>query len=238
MSRWWQAALLVAVTGCGLLREPTTVPSQQVADEQGLPESALSHPRTMAWARRLCAKMERRPAMELGLVPSRPILPRLEAILAEHGLPRELVAVPAVESGYQAYARGDHGELGIWQLRPATARRFGLEVNARHDERVHVDGSTRAAARYLAFLYARYGDWPLALAAYNAGEGRVDRALAHRPGASFWELAERGALPAISREYVPKILAVVRVMASPTSCHEAVVVESTRAQVGTADRTI
>jgi hypothetical protein len=238
MGRWWQATLLVAVTGCGLLHDGATVTSQPIADEQGLPESALSHPRTMAWARRLCAKMASHPASELGLVPDRPILPRMEAILAEHGLPRELVAVPAVESKYQAYARGDHGELGIWQLRPATARRFGLEVNARHDDRVHVDGSTRAAARYLAFLYARYGDWPLALAAYNAGEGRIDRALARRPGASFWELAERGALPPISREYVPKILAVVRVTASPTSCHQDVAVESTRARVASPDRTI
>jgi hypothetical protein len=238
MGRWWHAALLVAVTGCGLLREPAGVRSQPVSDDQGLPESALSHPRTMAWARRLCAKMASRPAAALGIVPSRPILPRLEAILVEHGLPRELSAVPAVESGYQAYARGDHGELGIWQLRPATARRFGLEVNARHDERVHVDGSTRAAARYLAFLYARYDDWPLALAAYNAGEGRIDRALARRPGATFWELAERGALPAISREYVPKILAVVRVTATPTSCHDAAASESTRASAPSSDRAI
>jgi hypothetical protein len=237
MGRWWHAALLVAVTGCGLLHEPEIFPTRTIADESGLPESALSHPRTMVWARRFCAKMARRPAAALGLVPSRPILPRMEAILVEHGLPRELSAMPAVESGYQAYARGDHGELGIWQLRPSTARRFGLEVNARHDERVHLDGSTRAAARYLAFLYARYGDWPLAIAAYNAGEGRIDRALAHRPGATFWELAERGALPPISREYVPKILAVVRVTASPTSCREAVTVESTRAQAPSSDRT-
>ena len=214
------------------------VPSQPVSDEQGLPESALSHPRTMAYARRLCAKMASRTATALGIVPSRPILPRLEAILVEHGLPRELVAVPAIESKYQAYARGDHGELGLWQLRPATARRFGLEVNARHDERVHLDGSTRAAARYLAFLYARYGDWPLALAAYNAGEGRIDRALAGRPGATFWELADCGALPAISREYVPRIMAVVRVTSSPTSCRDADVVQSTRARAATPDRTI
>ena len=238
MGRWWQAALLVTVTGCGLFREPAAVPTRRVADEQGLPESALSHPRTMAWARRLCAKMASHPASELGLVPDRPILPRMEAILVEHGLPRELVAVPAVESKYHAYARGDHGELGIWQLRPATARRFGLQVNARHDDRVHLDGSTRAAARYLAFLYARYGDWPLALAAYNAGEGRIDRALARRPGATFWDLADHGALPPISREYVPKILAVVRVTSSPTSCRDAVEVQSVRARATSPDPAI
>ena len=229
MRRWWHAALLVAVTGCGLLKEPAPPALEPVADA-GLPASALEHPKTVAWTRRYCAKMATHAPEDLGLVPARPILPRLEAILADLGLPRELVAVPAVESGYQTTARGDHGELGLWQLRPATARRFGLEVNARHDERVHVDRSTLAAARYLQFLYARYGDWPLALAAYNAGEGRVDRALARRPGASFWELAERGALPPISRDYVPRILAVVRLNAAPDACGETMAQRAARSR--------
>lgn len=186
--------------------------------EQGLPAGDLDHPKTVAWTRRFCAKMVTHPAAALGLVPSRPIMPQLEAILVEHGLPRELAAVPAIESRYEASARGDHGELGLWQLRPATARRFGIEVTRKLDERARLDPSTRAAARYLAFLFTRYNDWPLALAAYNAGEGRVDRALAHRPGATFWDLAASGALPPISREYVPKILAVVRLNSGPESC--------------------
>jgi len=217
MTPAWRMALLAAVAGCGFLREPS-VPMPMPVAEQGLSGGDLEHPKTVAWTRRFCAKMVTHPAEALGLVPTRPIIPRLEAILVENGLPRELVAVPAIESRYEQTARGDHGELGLWQLRPATARRFGIEVTARHDERAHLDQSTRAAARYLAFLYARYGDWPLALAAYNAGEGRVDRALARRPGATFWELAERGALPPISREYVPKILAVVRLNSGPESC--------------------
>jgi hypothetical protein len=221
MSRWWHLALLGTLAGCGVLRERSAPSTERVSYEEGLTEGDLSHPRTVAWTRRFCVKMATRAPESLGLVPTRPILPRLEAILAEHGLPRELVAVPAVESQYREFARGHHGELGLWQLRPATARRFGLQVDARTDERSRVDPSTRAAARYLAFLYARYGDWPLALAAYNAGEGRIDRALARRPGATFWDLAERGALPPISREYVPKILAVVRVTSSPQSCAEA-----------------
>ena len=213
-------AVLVAMAGCGAFREPPVMVAEPVA-EDGLPERDLSHPKTLAWTRRYCTKMETRSPTALGLAPERPIVPRVEAILEEHGVPRELSAVPAVESGYKQHARGRHGELGMWQLRPATARRFGIAVNKQRDERSHVDQSTRAAARYLAFLYARYGNWPLSLAAYNAGEGRVDRALAGRPGATFWELAERGALPPISREYVPKILAVVNVVAGPASCTEA-----------------
>jgi len=72
--------------------------------------------------------------------------------------------------------------------------------------------ATRAAAQYLRLLHDRYGDWPLALAAYNAGERRVDRALARDPEASsFWRLAERGYLPRTSQEYVPRFFAVLRV---------------------------
>ena len=213
-------ALLVAMTGCGLFRDPAPEPPPPVA-ESGIPASALNHPKTTTWMRRFCAKLATHPAVDLGLVPSPPILLRMEAILVSHGLPRELSAVPAIESGYQVNARGDHGELGLWQLRPATARRFGLKVSAARDDRSQVDHSTSAAARYLAFLHTRYGDWPLALAAYNAGEGRVDRALARRPGATFWELAERGALSPISREYVPKILAVVRLGTPSSDCPDA-----------------
>lgn len=218
--------LLVAVAACSLHHEPV----RPVASEprSGVLGGALSHPATMAWARRFCTKMATQPTSRLGLVPSRPILPQLEAILAEYGVPRELAAVPAIESGYRQGARGRHGELGLWQLRPATARRFGLQVSAGNDERTHIDSSTRAAARYLAFLYGRYGDWPLALAAYNAGEGRVDRALARSPGATFWELAERKALPRVSRDYVPKILGVVRVTSSPDSCLSVLAPEQSR----------
>jgi len=228
-------AVLVAMTGCGMFREPPVMAPEPAA-ELGVPQSDLAHPKTMAWTRRYCAKMATHSPTELGLAPSGPIVPRVEKILAQHGIPPELSAVPAVESKYDLYARGSHGELGMWQLRPATARRFGIEVNARRDERSHVDESTRAAARYLAFLFARYNDWPLSLAAYNAGEGRVDRALAQRPGATFWELAERGALPAISRDYVPKILAVVNVVAGPASCTEALASTGRRRDVAATPR--
>jgi membrane-bound lytic murein transglycosylase D len=206
------------VTGCGLLRGPEPVAPAPPPIAEGPFDGALTHPRTMVWTQRYCGKLTRRSATALGLRPSGPILPRLEAILAEHDVPRELAAVPAVESGYRTTARGRHGELGLWQLRPATARRFGLEVSKHADDRKAVDSSTRAAARYLAFLYDRYGDWLLALAAYNAGEGRVDRALARHPGATYWDLVDALALPPISREYVPKILAVVQVTANPDAC--------------------
>jgi len=123
-------------------------------------------------------------------------LPGLRRILAAHGVPTSFALLPVIESNFYPMARG---------------RRFGLVVNAHRDDRVQPERATRAAAQYLRLLHDRYGDWPLALAAYNAGERRVDRALARDPEASFWRLAERGYLPRSSRDYVPRFFAVVRV---------------------------
>src|SRR5439155_463797 len=114
---------------------------------------------------------------------------------------------PAHAPGRAGRMRSAPARAGARGTEPAPAaeraRRFGLVVNAHRDDRLQPERATRAAARYLHILYERYGDWPLALAAYNAGERRVDRALARDPEASFWSLAERGWLPRISREYVP-----------------------------------
>jgi membrane-bound lytic murein transglycosylase D len=136
----------------------------------------------------------------------------------EEGLPPSLALLPVIESSFQADAGALDGGRGLWQLQVRTARRFGLVVGKRHDDRLHPERATRAAARYLSALHERYGDWPLALAAYNAGEGRVDRALGRHPGASFWELAEARHLPRVSCDYVPRFLAVVRVVEAQPGC--------------------
>ena len=100
-----------------------------------------------------------------------------------------------------------------------TARRFGLQVSEHRDDRLDPVRSTRAAARYLRLLHDRYGDWPLALAAYNAGEGRIDRALLHHPGATLWDLADGHQVPRMSFDYVSRFLAVVRIVDdSPRDC--------------------
>jgi membrane-bound lytic murein transglycosylase D len=90
---------------------------------------------------------------------------------------------------------------------PATARRYGLTVEAANDHRTDPEHATRAAARYLRDLHKRFGDWKLALAAYNAGEGRVQRAIERAGVRDFDELARRGLLPAETRNYVPAVLA-------------------------------
>jgi len=172
---------------------------------------AVTNPRIDQWEHRLRTKPSLRRATEESLARAAPYLPRLCAILGQYGLPPDLVLLPVVESEFWPTARGRSGERGLWQLRRATARRFGLVVNARRDDRLDPERSTRAAARYLAYLHRRYREWPLALAAYNAGERRVDRARARAHQANFWQLADRKLLPRTSCQYVPHFLAVVRV---------------------------
>jgi hypothetical protein len=127
-------------------------------------------------------------------------------IFAEEGVPLELLVVAEIESSFDPLALSPKGARGPWQLMPSTAERFGLRVNGRTDERIHPERSTRAAARYLRELYTQFGDWLLALAAYNAGEQRVTNAIEKGGTRDFWQLAKRRLLPEETRRYVPAVL--------------------------------
>lgn len=129
--------------------------------------------------------------------------PMFEQVLRDHGLPVDLIWVGLVESGYDPHAHSPKNAAGIWQLIPETAATFGL----RPDERTDPVKSTRAAAQYLKHLYTKFGDWPLALAAYNAGERRIRTALDRTGAADFWQLAATGQIPRETQAYVPAILA-------------------------------
>lgn len=129
-------------------------------------------------------------------------------ILAEEQVPVELLAVAFVESGFNPQSLSPKGARGIWQFMPETAKRYGLPVRPADDHRTHPEHSTRAAARYLRDLYQQFGDWKLALAAYNAGETRVQRIIDQTGIRNFDEMARRGLLPLETRNYVPAVLAV------------------------------
>lgn len=129
--------------------------------------------------------------------------PLLDPILSQVGVPVQLAAVVLVESGGDQGALSPKGARGLWQLMPDTARRYGLRVDADTDERLDVVKSTRAAAEYLRDLYAEFHDWPLALAAYNAGEQTVQQAMA-RTGGTVFSIAAR-ALPSETQNYVPAV---------------------------------
>lgn len=177
------------------------------------------HPSIDVWEEKLRSHHQLRVTTDESLERAERLLPELRRLLEEDGLPPSLALLPAVESSFRTHARAPSGgSAGLWQLRGPTARRFGLTVNRRRDDRLHAARATRAAARYLRYLHDRYGDWPLTLAAYNAGEGRVDRARARQPEASFWELAATGGLPRISADYVPRFLALVRIADDERAC--------------------
>jgi hypothetical protein len=131
-------------------------------------------------------------------------------IFAEEGVPLWLLWVARVESNFDPLARSPKGARGVWQLMPETAARYGLRVSAGMDERLDVEKSTRAAARYLRALYLQFGNWWLALAAYNAGEARVAKAIRQASTGDFWQLANAGLLPEETRRYVPAVLAASR----------------------------
>ena len=134
-------------------------------------------------------------------------VPRMKEIFVAEKLPAELVWVAEVESAFNPEARSPVGAAGLFQLMPATARSLSLSTFP-SDERLQPEKNARAAARYLRQLHGHYHDWPLALAAYNAGEGRVDNLLRQQKAHSFDAIAHR--LPAETQMYVPKIDATMR----------------------------
>jgi soluble lytic murein transglycosylase-like protein len=146
---------------------------------------------------------------------SRPYIYHVVEELSQHNMPLELALLPVVESAYQATALSPMSAAGIWQFIPGTGRDFNLQQTANYDARLDVTASTRAAARFLSGLRNHFGDWLLALAAYNCGQGTVDAAISANRAAGlatdYWSLN----LPAETMDYVPRLLAVAHIFANP-----------------------
>ncbi len=127
------------------------------------------------------------------------------------GLPRELIYLSAIESGFNPRARSGAGAVGPWQFMAGTARHFKLRCDWWVDERQDFVMSSSAATTYLSQLYHQFGDWALVLAAYNAGEGRVGRAIKHAGHDNFWDLR----LPSQTKNHIPKFIAAAMVGEHP-----------------------
>ncbi|MFA5353082.1 MAG: transglycosylase SLT domain-containing protein [Thermodesulfovibrionales bacterium] len=139
----------------------------------------------------------------------------MKGILNEKGLPEDLVFLPIVESGFNLNAYSRAAAVGPWQFISGTAKRYGLVVDWWRDERRDPIKSTNAAAEYLKDLYGMFGSWKLALAAYNAGEGRILRALKKTGTEDYWALMETKQLHSETNEYVPKYIAASLIATAP-----------------------
>ncbi len=139
----------------------------------------------------------------------------ITSILEQEGLPRDLIYLAQAESAFHPRARSRVRASGLWQFMSWRARQYGLKINWWVDERRDPVKSTRAAARHLRDLYDEFGDWYLALAAYNGGPGRVRRAIERTGHADYWELVNRRVLPRETSNFVPTILAVALIGNNP-----------------------
>lgn len=134
-----------------------------------------------------------------------PYFNMMDQVLAENNLPGQLKYLAVIESGLQSTAISWAGAVGPWQFMPATGKRYGLKISAVEDQRMDYVKSTKAAARYLSDLYKQFQDWLLVIAAYNGGEGAVNRAIRLSGSRDFWKLQRF--LPAESMNHVKKFIA-------------------------------
>lgn len=183
--------------GPGLVTPPRTAPPVAAPQDR----EAVRTARTFAnWKSRI----EARPVPKNATL----LVPRLKPIFASEGIPPEWVWLAEVESSFNPKAKSPVGALGLFQFMPATAERFGMKTS-RPDQRTDPERSARAAARYLGILHRQLGSWPLAVAAYNAGEGRVGRLLRKHKTTSYEGIVDH--LPTETQMYVPKVFATVMV---------------------------
>lgn len=141
--------------------------------------------------------------------------PMIQRILAEEGVPQELIYLAQAESGFLPRAVSSAHAMGMWQFIAGTGILYDLNRTSTVDDRFDPEKATRSAARMLKSLYQRYGDWYLAMAAYNCGPGNVDRAVERTGYADYWELLKRHALPKETANYVPIIVAMTIMAKNP-----------------------
>lgn len=146
---------------------------------------------------------------------SKPYMYHIATEVKKRNMPAEIALLPFIESAYVTKAKSHVGASGLWQFMPATGRHYGLEKTALYDGRHDVYAATNAALNYLEYLHGLFGDWSLALAAYNWGEGNVGRAINRARAQGLEPTYENLRMPNETRNYVPKLLAVRNIVANP-----------------------
>ncbi len=217
----------------GSPQETTTNTLPKVSTELELPSAVLNQPATDLWQhirdgyglsseklhpsakKHLKWFVEHPEYVERVVERARPYLHHIVSELEKRNMPLEIALLPVVESGFQPFAYSSGKASGIWQFIPGTGKVYGLEQNWWYDGRRDIIDSTDAAINYLQKLHNDFGDWELALAAYNCGEGTVGRAIKRNLKAGkktdFWSLS----LPKETSAYVPKLIAIAALIKKP-----------------------
>ncbi len=176
-----------------------------------------TNPAIEQWINYYTATPVGRRTMKIGIERSNSYLEMARAEFRSAGVPEDLVWLACVESVWNPRAVSPAAAGGIWQFMRATATEYGLKVASGNDERADPLKQTHVAAAYLRDLYTIFGDWTLAMAAYNSGEPRVMGAIVRNRNANFWELYDKKLLPKETCNYVPKILATIRLASQAES---------------------
>jgi hypothetical protein len=156
-------------------------------------------------------KTDGRETLQGGINRSAQYYPMMKKIFRDSNIPEDLIYISIIESGFKTHTVSRADAAGPWQFVPVTARQYGLRIDHWIDERRDPVKSTRAAAEHLKDLHRRFGSWPLALASYNAGSDKVQRAVRESRSKDFWNLHASGSLPRETRDYVPKYMAVAMI---------------------------
>ena len=238
VARLWTLALAVCAAACSTTPRPQPVPqaSPEVAELRSALEGArlrplvIAPPPTADVDAAVSMAIPQHPAIrsalayftielktdvQRSLTRSSQYRASIDRVLEDNKLPKALAYLPVIESAYSETMISRAGARGMWQIMPETAREYGLRVDRWIDERADPELATKAAAAYLSDLYRDFHDWPLALAAYNAGAARIHRALEETQSKTFWELLELQAIPKETRGYVPTFYATIIIATDP-----------------------
>jgi membrane-bound lytic murein transglycosylase D len=210
---------LEALRLTGAWDDPQSYTSQQTsAGDLGEPETSFDFPITVNRQVEVYIDLfQRKQRKYFGrwLARSGYYLPMMQKELEEAGLPLDLVYLSMIESGFNQRAYSRSRAVGLWQFMKGTGRQYGLAVDNYVDERRDAIKSTKAAATYLKDLYNEFGDWYLAVAAYNGGPGTIRNAVRRAKSKDFWVIAQKKSLRLETKRYVPKLIAAILIAKEP-----------------------
>jgi hypothetical protein len=221
----WPKLVVYAITILFSVLAPCMAAAQAIADDILLSALKLEEPMLLCgetvpmddshaverFEKEMLVSLGNRPQVILWLKRTTRYFPYIEKVLRENGLPDDIKYLAIAESALRMHAGSPKGAMGVWQLMPQTARKYGLVVDVNFDERRNIFLSTPAAVTYLKTLYERFGSWSLSLAAYNMGEEGLEAEILEQGITNYYQLY----LPIETQRFVFRILAIKRIVEAP-----------------------